>query len=130
MANFYSDPKHQFKWMLELANTDQTQVFLNSAAEDNKYISGLKQRLDDNPLRRRHRLAHAILYSEIRGIVATVQLDGERSKRCSICLTPLAHDECQVNSFLVLLIPFGAQQQSKPKPESGRQAMSANLTGC
>ena len=50
MANFYSDPKHQFKWMLELANTDQTQVFLNSAAEDNKYISGLKQRLDDNPL--------------------------------------------------------------------------------
>ena len=50
MANFYSDPKRQFKWILELANTDQTQEVLNSAAEDNKYIAGIKQRLDENPL--------------------------------------------------------------------------------
>ena len=50
MANFYSDPKRQLKWVLELANTDQTQEVLNSVAEDNKYVAGLKQRLDENPL--------------------------------------------------------------------------------
>ena len=50
MANFYSDPKRQLKWLLELANTDQTKEVLDSAAENNKYLSGLKQRLEENPL--------------------------------------------------------------------------------
>jgi len=50
MANFYSEPKHQLKWILELANTDQTKKVLNRVAEDNKYVAGFKQRLDDNPL--------------------------------------------------------------------------------
>ena len=50
MANFYSDPKRQLKWFLELANTDQTKEVLDSAAENNKYLSGLKQRLEENPL--------------------------------------------------------------------------------
>ena len=50
MANFYSDPKRQLKWLLELANTDQTKEVLDSAAESNKYLSGLKQRLEENPL--------------------------------------------------------------------------------
>ena len=50
MANFYSDPKRQLKWFLELANTDQTKEVLSSMAEDNKYVSGVMQRLDENPL--------------------------------------------------------------------------------
>ena len=50
MANFYSDPKRQLKWFLELANTDQTKEVLNSMAKDNKYVSGVMQRLDENPL--------------------------------------------------------------------------------
>ena len=35
---------------MELANTDQTKEVLDSAAENNKYLSGLKQRLEENPL--------------------------------------------------------------------------------
>ena len=50
MANFYSDPKRQLKWFLELVDTDQTKEVLNSMAEDNKYVSGVMQRLDENPL--------------------------------------------------------------------------------
>ena len=50
MANFYSDPRRQLKWFLELANTDQTKEVLNSVAEDNKYLSGVMQRLEENPL--------------------------------------------------------------------------------
>lgn len=50
MANFYSDPKRQIKWLLDLANTDQTKAVLNSVGEDNKYLSGIKNRLNDNPL--------------------------------------------------------------------------------
>ena len=49
-ANFYSDPKRQLKWVLDIVKAEQTQKVLGSAAEGNKYWSGLKTRLDENPL--------------------------------------------------------------------------------
>ena len=50
MANFYSDPKRQLKWFLELADADQTKEVLTKAAESNKFISGIMQRIEENPL--------------------------------------------------------------------------------
>ena len=50
IANFYSDPKRQLKWLMEIVNADTTQEVLGSAAEGNKYLSGFKSRLDENPL--------------------------------------------------------------------------------
>lgn len=50
MANFYSDPKRQVKWLFDLAGSDQTKAVLSGADEDNKFMSGLKRRLDENPL--------------------------------------------------------------------------------
>ena len=50
IANFYSDPKKQLKWLLDLVNTDTAQKVLEGVGQDNKYISGIKRRLDENPL--------------------------------------------------------------------------------
>ena len=50
MGNFYSDPKRQLKWLMELVSTEQTGKVIDRAAEDNKYLSGFKRRLDENPL--------------------------------------------------------------------------------
>jgi len=50
IANFYSDPKKQLKWLLDLVNTDTAQKVIEGVGQDNKYISGIKRRLDENPL--------------------------------------------------------------------------------
>ena len=50
IANFYSDPKRQFKWLLEVVNDGQAQRILGTAAKENKYLSGYKRRLDETPL--------------------------------------------------------------------------------
>ena len=50
MANFYSDPRRQIEWLMEMLSAEQTQAVIGSAAEDNQYLSGFKNRLDENPL--------------------------------------------------------------------------------
>ena len=50
MANFYNDPKRQIKWLLDLINEESTQKVIGEAAEDNKYLSGYKRRMDETPL--------------------------------------------------------------------------------
>ena len=50
IANIYSDPKRQIKWLFDLIRAEQTNEVLGSAAEGNKYLSGFKNRLDENPL--------------------------------------------------------------------------------
>ena len=50
IANFYSDPKRQLKWVMDIMGAESTKDVLGSAAEGNKYLSGFKRRLDENPL--------------------------------------------------------------------------------
>jgi hypothetical protein len=46
----YSDPRLVFRWMFELAMSENSQSFLADQAIDNPYVSGIKQAIDEHPL--------------------------------------------------------------------------------
>ena len=49
-ALFFQNPEPQMQLMMDLVNSDNTQKFITQAAEGNKYLTGFKQQLDENPL--------------------------------------------------------------------------------
>lgn len=49
-ATMYQNPEESFKMIFDLVNSDNTNSLLARGAEDNKYVAGIKARLDENPL--------------------------------------------------------------------------------
>ena len=50
IANFYSDPKRQFKWILELVKSSTAQEIDPGDSEFFKNVRDLQDRLTENPL--------------------------------------------------------------------------------
>ena len=46
----YNDPEDSMRFMFELAKGDSLQGLLESGAAENKYVAGIKNRMDENPL--------------------------------------------------------------------------------
>lgn len=46
----YARPVEVFRWMFEMARSDETKSFIGSQAEDNEYVGGIQRALDENPL--------------------------------------------------------------------------------
>ncbi len=46
----FARPVETFRWMFELAKTENSKALLDSQAENNKYVGGIKRAMDDNPL--------------------------------------------------------------------------------
>ncbi len=46
----YARPVESFRWMFELAKSEDSQNFLSNQAESNKYVGGIKRVMDENPL--------------------------------------------------------------------------------
>lgn len=49
-AMMYSNPQESMRMMYELLYSDETQALMADGAEENKYLAGIRQRLEDNPL--------------------------------------------------------------------------------
>ena len=54
----YSKPVETFRWMFELAKSEDTKNFVAGQAENNKYVGGIKRVLDNNPLPEFEKLEH------------------------------------------------------------------------
>ncbi len=46
----YAQPVEVFRWMFEMAKSEETRSFIGSQAEDNEYVGGIQQALEANPL--------------------------------------------------------------------------------
>lgn len=47
---FYADPRVTFRWMFELATSENSKSLMAEQAVENKYIGGIKNAMDQNPL--------------------------------------------------------------------------------
>jgi hypothetical protein len=50
IGNFYSNPEGFGEWMVDLVKSENMQQVIGQQAQSNKYLAGIKQRLDENPL--------------------------------------------------------------------------------
>lgn len=46
----YARPVEVFRWMFEMAQSEETRGFIGSQAEDNEYVGGIQRALEENPL--------------------------------------------------------------------------------
>ncbi len=49
-ATMYQNPEESIKFLVELVNADSSKALLARGAEENKYLAGIKNRLEENPL--------------------------------------------------------------------------------
>jgi hypothetical protein len=50
IGNFYSNPEGFMEWMMDLVKSENMQQVIGKQAESNKYLAGIKRRMDENPL--------------------------------------------------------------------------------
>jgi hypothetical protein len=46
----FARPVETFRWIFELADSENSKAMMDSQAEGNRYVSGIKRAMDDNPL--------------------------------------------------------------------------------
>ncbi len=86
----YNDPEDSMRFMFELAKGDSLQGILDSGAAENKYVAGIKGRLDDNPLPEFDEIKHYFMPS---GSFATSDDTGYHFLTFGLRERPLAEDE-------------------------------------